>query len=162
MFCALSQNYQYFFWKIIWASWSKLSQKLKNGIKTYIGQAFLEFLIKTHCFRFSLLMVKLYSWGVDYTWFLFIYLFIFFWSFFFNVENSYQDEVMSITTEEESSRQCKFTIIIMGSYNAQHICTLNRVLEAPLWGNASAQEAATYTSLQGGIRGTGQNLTGGI
>ena len=47
MFWALSQNYQHFFWKMIWLSWSKLSEKLKNDIEILVGTAVLELLIKT-------------------------------------------------------------------------------------------------------------------
>ena len=43
MFCELSQNYQHFFWKIIQASWSKLSEKLS----WLVDQEVLELLIKT-------------------------------------------------------------------------------------------------------------------
>ena len=32
IFCAVSQNYQYFFWKMICVSYSKLSKELKNSI----------------------------------------------------------------------------------------------------------------------------------
>ena len=47
MFCALFQNYQPFFEKIIYAPYSKLSKELKNSIKIVPGQAVLELLIKT-------------------------------------------------------------------------------------------------------------------
>ena len=36
-----------FFWKIIYASHSKLSKELKNGIKIWVGQAVLQLLMKT-------------------------------------------------------------------------------------------------------------------
>ena len=39
MVWALSQNCQHFFWKTIWLSWSKLSEKLKNGITILVGPA---------------------------------------------------------------------------------------------------------------------------
>ena len=38
MLCALSQNCQHLFWKIIYASDSKLSKELKNGIEILVGQ----------------------------------------------------------------------------------------------------------------------------
>ena len=44
-YCIPNQNYQHFFWKIIQASSSKLSEKLKNVIKTLVGQAVPELLI---------------------------------------------------------------------------------------------------------------------
>ena len=51
MFCALFQNYQHFFWKIIWSSWSKFSGKLKNGIKITLGPTILELLVDVkYCF----------------------------------------------------------------------------------------------------------------
>ena len=34
-----SQNYQYFFWKLMYVSWSKLSKELKNGFTILVGQA---------------------------------------------------------------------------------------------------------------------------
>ena len=39
MFCALSQNYQDLFEKIIYAFYSRLSKELKNGIEILVGQA---------------------------------------------------------------------------------------------------------------------------
>ena len=50
MFCALSQNYQHLFCKIIYAFNSKLSKELKNSIKIKVGQAVLELLIQKHHF----------------------------------------------------------------------------------------------------------------
>ena len=44
--CAISKL-STLFWKIISASWTKLSKKPKNGIKISVGQAVLELLIKT-------------------------------------------------------------------------------------------------------------------
>ena len=40
------------FWKIIYASYGKLSKELKNSIKIKVGQAVLELLIQKHfdCF----------------------------------------------------------------------------------------------------------------
>ena len=38
MFCVLSQSYQHFFWNL-YASYSKLSKELKNGIEIFVGQA---------------------------------------------------------------------------------------------------------------------------
>ena len=46
IFCDLSLNYQHLFEKMIYASYSLLSKKLKKGIKIQVGQAVLE-LIKT-------------------------------------------------------------------------------------------------------------------
>ena len=39
MFCALSQNYRHLFWKMIYASYSKLSKEFKNSLKIYIGRS---------------------------------------------------------------------------------------------------------------------------
>ena len=50
MFCALSQNYQHLFEKIMYASYSKLSKELKNSIKIMVGQAVLELLIQNQHF----------------------------------------------------------------------------------------------------------------
>ena len=47
MFCALSQNYQHLFWKLIYASYSILSKELKNSFKIYVGLAVCELSIKT-------------------------------------------------------------------------------------------------------------------
>ena len=47
MFCPVSQNYQHLFWKIIYASYSKLSKELKNSIKIKVDQAVLELLTQT-------------------------------------------------------------------------------------------------------------------
>ena len=41
MFCGLFQNHQHFFWKVVFKSWSKLSEKLKTYIQISIGQAVL-------------------------------------------------------------------------------------------------------------------------
>ena len=47
MIWTLSQIYEHFFWGgMIWLSWSKLSEKLKNDMKILIGQAVHELLIK--------------------------------------------------------------------------------------------------------------------
>ena len=43
MFCALSQNYQHLFWKIIYASYSELSKELKTGTEILVGQAILSY-----------------------------------------------------------------------------------------------------------------------
>ena len=37
IFSALSQNYQHVFEKMIWLSWSKMSEKFKNGIEILVG-----------------------------------------------------------------------------------------------------------------------------
>ena len=47
IFCVLSQNYQYFFWKIIWAFYSKLYTELKNGIGILVCQVVFKLWIKT-------------------------------------------------------------------------------------------------------------------
>ena len=46
MFCALSQNCQHHLEKI-YASYSKLSKELKNGIEILVGQAAFKLWIKT-------------------------------------------------------------------------------------------------------------------
>ena len=44
IFSALSQNYQHVFEKKNWLSWSKMSEKLKNGIEILVGpQWFLSY-----------------------------------------------------------------------------------------------------------------------
>ena len=50
MFCALSQNYQHLFEKIIYTSHSKLSKELKNSIKIKVGQEVPELLIQKQHF----------------------------------------------------------------------------------------------------------------
>ena len=52
MFCALSQNYQHFFEKIIYASKSKLFKKFKNGVEILVDQAVCKLWIKQskYCF----------------------------------------------------------------------------------------------------------------
>ena len=52
MFCALSQKLSTSFWKIIYASYSKLSKELKNIIKIKVGQAVLELLIQKQHFNY--------------------------------------------------------------------------------------------------------------
>ena len=47
MFCVLSQNYQHFFFNIMYASYSKLFKELKNGIEIVVGQAAFKLWIKT-------------------------------------------------------------------------------------------------------------------
>ena len=47
MFCVISQNYQHFFEKIMYASYSKLSKELKYGIGILLGQAIYKLWIKT-------------------------------------------------------------------------------------------------------------------
>ena len=41
------------FWKIVRPSWSKVSEKLSNGIKVSVGQSFLELLIKIYKISFD-------------------------------------------------------------------------------------------------------------
>ena len=53
MFCALSQNYYHLFWKVICASYRKLSKELKNSIKILARQAVLELLIQTTFWLFD-------------------------------------------------------------------------------------------------------------
>ena len=48
MFWALSQNYQHLFWKIIYASYTKLSKEPKNSIKIKVGQGILSYWSKTN------------------------------------------------------------------------------------------------------------------
>ena len=43
-----------FFWKIRYASYSKMSKELKNSLKIKVGQAVLELLIKQHFVCFDL------------------------------------------------------------------------------------------------------------
>ena len=50
MFCALPQNYQHLFEKIIYASNSKFSNELKNSIKIKVGQVVFELLIQNEHF----------------------------------------------------------------------------------------------------------------
>ena len=57
--CMLSQNYQYCFEKST-ALWSKLSEKLKIGIKILVGQVVLE-LLKTICCVFCEMWNKVKS-----------------------------------------------------------------------------------------------------
>ena len=47
VFCSVS-NLSTYFWKIIYASYRKLSKELKNSIKIKVGQAILELWIKTN------------------------------------------------------------------------------------------------------------------
>ena len=63
MFCAHFQNYQHCFWKVIYASWSKLSKKVKTGIKISAGHTVLELslLIKMCKILFWLITQELLS-----------------------------------------------------------------------------------------------------
>ena len=47
MFCALSQNHQHSFKKIIHSSYSKLPKELRNGIEISKGQVIFKLWIKT-------------------------------------------------------------------------------------------------------------------
>ena len=50
MFCALILRLPLSFWKMIHASYSKLSKELKNSTKIKVGQAVLELLIQKQNF----------------------------------------------------------------------------------------------------------------
>ena len=58
MFCALSQNYQHLFEKMIYASYSKLSKKPQNNIKIKVGQGVLELLIQNQHFTVLICNLK--------------------------------------------------------------------------------------------------------